>query len=70
MLKRGKEKVRVRLRRRAAAVTQVLNEKVYLACPNCGASLSLKNGCKCLYCDSEPDLADIDWVIDRYDVIL
>ncbi|MGN0424274.1 MAG: hypothetical protein ACI4FY_03075 [Acetatifactor sp.] len=68
-MKRVKEKVRVRLRRRAAAVTQVLNEKVYLTCPNCGSSLSLKNGCKCLYCDSEPDLASIDWVIDSYDII-
>lgn len=62
-----KEKVRVRLKRRAFAITQVLNEKVYLACPNCGASLSLKNGCKCLYCNSEADLAGIDWVIDQYE---
>lgn len=68
-VKQMKEKVRVRLKRRASAITQILNEKVYLACPNCGASLSLKNGCKCLYCNSEPDLANIDWVIDQYDVV-
>ena len=40
-----------------------------LVCPNCGASLSLKNGCKCLYCDSELDLVNIDWVIDKYDIL-
>lgn len=68
-IKNVKEKARVRLRRRVSAITQVLNEKVYLACPNCSASLSLKNGCKCLYCDSELDLAAIDWVMDKYDIL-
>lgn len=68
-IKKVTEKVRVRLKRRASAVTQVLNENVYLVCPNCGASLSFKNGCKCLYCDSELDLVNIDWVIDKYDIL-
>ena len=68
-IKQVKEKVRVRLKRSSTAITQVLNEKVYLSCPNCGASLSLKNGCKCLYCNIELDLANIDWVIDKYDVL-
>ena len=46
------------------------NKKIKrLVSPNCGASLSLKNGCKCLYCDSELDLINIDWVIDKYDIL-
>lgn len=68
-IKQVREKVRVRLKRRASAITQVLNEKVYLSCPNCGASLSFKNGCKCLYCNSELDLANIDWIIDKYEIL-
>ncbi|MGN0495589.1 MAG: hypothetical protein ACI4GW_05125 [Lachnospiraceae bacterium] len=68
-MKQVKEKVRVRLKRKASAVTQVLNEKVYLSCPDCGASLSLRNGCKCQYCNCQPDLADIDWVIDQYNIL-
>ncbi|MGN0431317.1 MAG: hypothetical protein ACI4EQ_03075 [Lachnospiraceae bacterium] len=68
-IRQVKENVSVRLKRSASAITQVLNEKVYLACPNCGSSLSFKNGCKCLYCDSELDLANIDWVIDKYDIL-
>ncbi|MGN0328517.1 MAG: hypothetical protein ACI4D4_06000 [Lachnospira sp.] len=69
-IKSMKEQVRVRLKRKSSAVTQILNEKVYLTCSNCGASLSLKNGCKCLYCNKELDLTNIDWVIDKYEVVL
>lgn len=68
-MKQVKERARVRLKRRASTVTQVLNEKVHLVCPNCGASLSFKNGCKCTYCNSALDLTNIDWVIDQYDVL-
>lgn len=68
-IKQTKERVRVRLKRSASAVTQVLNEKVYLKCPNCGASISLKNGGKCEYCDGVFDLTKIDWMIDRYEIV-
>ncbi|MGN0326201.1 MAG: hypothetical protein ACI4DW_07805 [Lachnospiraceae bacterium] len=68
-IKKVTEKVRVRLKRRSSATTQVLNEKVYLTCPNCGTSLSLRNGCKCLYCNTQLDLENIDWVIDQYDIL-
>lgn len=63
------EKVRVILKRNALAVTQVLNERVYLNCSNCGASVSLKNGGKCVYCGSVFDLAKIDWVIEQYEIL-
>ncbi|MGN0427235.1 MAG: GlsB/YeaQ/YmgE family stress response membrane protein [Agathobacter sp.] len=69
-IRRMNEKAKARLRRSADAVTQVLNEKVYLKCPNCGASISLKDGGKCMYCDSSLDLAKLDWVIDRYEVFV
>ncbi|MGN0438423.1 MAG: hypothetical protein ACI4F4_07855 [Lachnospiraceae bacterium] len=68
-IKKVKEKVNVRLKRKSSAVTRVLNEKVYLACPNCGASLSLKNGCQCLYCNGQLDLTNIDWIIDQYHIL-
>lgn len=68
-IKQRNEKVRVTLKRNATAVTQVLNEKVYLKCPNCGVSISLKNGGKCNYCDSVFDLAKIDRVIDQYEIL-
>lgn len=68
-IKKVKEKVRVRLKRSSLAMTQVLSEKVHLTCLNCGSSISLKNGGKCLYCNSKLNLADIDWVIDIYNVL-
>lgn len=67
-IKQTKENIRVRLKRKSSAITQILNEKVYLSCPDCGASLSLKNGCKCLYCDGRLDLSNIDWIIDKYEI--
>lgn len=36
---------------------------------NCGASLSFKNGCWCIYCNTGPDLSDFDWVIDEYNIL-
>lgn len=68
-IKPEKEKVKVRLKRSASAVTRITNEKIYMTCPNCGASLSFKNGCWCIYCNTGPDLSDFDRVIDEYNIL-
>ncbi len=64
-IKIKKEKLGLILVRSTAAYTQVLNDKVHLSCPNCGATLSLQNGGKCLHCYGKLNLVDVDWVIEN-----
>lgn len=45
------------------------NEINLYTCPHCGASVSLVEGGKCKYCDSEMDYAAYDWIVTKYEIV-
>ena len=63
------ETVELKLIKSAACKTQAVCGPSILKCRNCGASISLLNGGKCEYCDSELNLWEYDWVIADYQVL-
>ena len=63
------ETVELQLIKSAACKTQAVCGPSVLKCKNCGASISLLNGGKCEYCDSELNLWEHDWVIADYQVL-
>ncbi|MBQ9636009.1 MAG: hypothetical protein IJV12_07380, partial [Acidaminococcaceae bacterium] len=63
------ETVELQLKKSAACKTQAVCGPSVLKCKNCGASISLLNGGKCEYCDSELNLWQYDWVITDYNVL-
>ena len=63
------ETVELQLKKSAACKTQAVCGPSILKCKNCGASISLLNGGKCEYCDSELNLWQYDWVITDYNVL-
>ena len=62
------ETVELLLEKSAACKTQAVCGPSVLKCKNCGASISLLNGGRCEYCDSELNLKEYDWVITGYQV--
>ncbi|MBR6297371.1 MAG: hypothetical protein IKR40_12940 [Treponema sp.] len=50
----------------AECKTQIVCAPSVLRCKGCGASLSLLEGKRCRYCDTEIDLEKSDWVIREY----
>ena len=63
------ETVEMQLIKSAACKTQAVCGPSVLKCRNCGASISLLNGGKCEYCDTELNLWEHDWVIADYQVL-
>ena len=63
------EAVELQLIKSAACKTQAVCGPSVLKCRNCGASISLLNGGKCEYCDSELSLWEHDWVIADSNVL-
>ena len=63
------ETVELQLKKSAACKTQAVCGPSILKCRNCGASISLLNGGRCEYCDSELNLWEYDWVISDYKVL-
>ena len=63
------ETVELQLIKSAACKTQAVCGPSVLKCRNCGASISLLNGGKCEYCDTELNLWEHDWVIADYNVL-
>ena len=63
------ETVELQLIKSAACKTQAVCAPSVLKCRNCGASISLLNGGRCEYCDSELNLWEHDWVIADYQVL-
>ena len=63
------ETLELHLIKSAACKTQAVCGPSVLKCRNCGASISLLNGGKCEYCDTELNLWEHDWVIADYNVL-
>ena len=62
------ETLELKLTKSAACKTQAVCGPSVLKCKNCGASISLLNGGRCEYCDSELNLWEHDWVIAEYSI--
>ena len=67
--KETSETMELHLIKSAACKTQAVCGPSVLKCRNCGASISLLNGGRCEYCDSELNLWEHDWVIADYQVL-
>ena len=62
------ENVDLVLTKSAECKTQVVCPPSLLKCKSCGASMSLLEGKRCSYCETEIDLEKHDWVIREYKV--
>lgn len=63
------ERIRVSFVKNAACVTESICAPSFLKCRNCGASVSLMEGCRCSYCGTAPHLSEMAWAIQDYSII-
>ena len=64
-----KEKVCLSLIKASDCKTEAVCEPKIFSCSNCGSSLSLLNGGKCVYCGNGLNLKQHDWVIQEYSIL-
>lgn len=63
------EDIKLHMIKSKATKTNIENDVMVYRCKSCGASISLLNGGKCPYCQSNLELYKYDWVIQEYQVV-